>query len=275
MSTVSDLTTSLSNVSLSRRSTTFTLVSSDGQRFDIDSAVLAFHYKVFADMFETVGLSEEADRTCDLAKDGVTVKAFLEALMEATPPRTQEAWLSVYSLMDKYECKALKTPLLLAGWSRVCRESIWAYVVGCHLGDIDLAWTALREVSNYTGLRSWGAVFDTLPQEPRSVFTTYFHERTEKARSILEYINFGKVCSCARDKDERDCDKGVWETVVLSVCSRLAVYGGEDVVARVREEIWSRVGQWGDCHRCGKKLHKKQQLADKTFSRLSAALNKA
>lgn len=64
--------------------------------------------------------------------------------------------------------------------------------------------------------------------------------------------------------------------MVLSVCSRLD--GGEDVVARVREEIWSRVGQWGDCHRCGKKLHKKvgelagrweraqQQLADKVSS---------
>lgn len=46
----------------------------------------------------------------------------------------------------------------------------------------------------------------------------------------------------------------------------------------MREEIWSRVGQWGDCHCCGKKLHKKvselagrweraqQQLADKVSS---------
>lgn len=196
MSTVSDLTTTLSGVSLSRRSTTFTLVSSDGQRFDVDSAVLASHSKVFADMFETVGESDEADRTCDLAEDGATVKAFLEALLEGIPPSTQEAWLSVFSLMDKYECKALKTPLLLAEWcvsffpnlarfsdrtahrSPICSDLIWAYAVGCHLGYTDLAWT-LRQVSDYTGLRGWGAVFDALPQEPRNVFVCSFsqHQR--------------------------------------------------------------------------------------------------
>ncbi|BGP25667.1 hypothetical protein JCM10295v2_004600 [Rhodotorula toruloides] len=83
MSTVSDLTTALSGASLSRRSTTFTLVSSDGQRFEVDSAVLAFHSKVFADMFETVGESGAVDRTCDLAEDGATVKVFLKALSGA------------------------------------------------------------------------------------------------------------------------------------------------------------------------------------------------
>lgn len=115
MTTVSDLATSLSGISLSLRSSTFTLVSSDGQRFDVDSAKLAFHSKVYADMFDTVGESAEADRTCDLAEDGATVKAFLEAL-EGVAPQSEQAWVGVWRMMDKYECKALRAPSLLAGW---------------------------------------------------------------------------------------------------------------------------------------------------------------
>ncbi|GEM08901.1 BTB/POZ domain containing protein [Rhodotorula toruloides] len=206
MSTVSDLTTALSGASLSRRSTTFTLVSSDGQRFEVDSAVLAFHSKVFADMFETIR-----------------------------------------------------------------RDSLWAFAAGCDLGDVDLALAAMREACDNSHLSirdSLGTianaepVFNTLPQTHRDIFWTYLEERAEKAKSVLRKIDFGKVCDCARRKDQRDCDKCVWETVILSVCA----HGrrNEDLVARVREEIWSRVGQWGDCSRCGKKLHKKvHEFADR------------
>ncbi|BGP49466.1 hypothetical protein JCM10450v2_005357 [Rhodotorula kratochvilovae] len=112
----------------------FTLISSDGKHHHIDSALLASASKVFADMLDTADESG-GPKQCDVTEDSHAVSTFLAAIKDQTVPDTQEDWLGLYRMMDKYDAKSLKSVLLVRGWETVKLDPLYAYGAGAMLGE--------------------------------------------------------------------------------------------------------------------------------------------
>jgi hypothetical protein len=101
VSTSDALTASTARLSLSSQpdyTAPFSLISSDGERSEVDALTLASAAKVFRDMLS----SGEGDRECKLSEGKDEVERFLKAIEKGEVPAAKEALDSLRQMGDKY-----------------------------------------------------------------------------------------------------------------------------------------------------------------------------
>ncbi|BGP33215.1 hypothetical protein JCM10296v2_005009 [Rhodotorula toruloides] len=171
---------------------TFTLVACDGQRFQIDPALLVKHSSIFADMLSTVSqISPDAKQECALTEDAETVAAFVEALSDKREPDTSGAWIGLYRMADKYDCPEL-LPILQSGGRWCCQTDPYlAYSVGILMGDQQLAWAASRYCRKYgPGFGQPikpGPAFEALPAFVQSLLLDHLEAKAAIIYHILSW----------------------------------------------------------------------------------------
>ncbi|KAK4335791.1 Serine/arginine repetitive matrix protein 2 [Rhodotorula toruloides] len=172
---------------------TFTLVACDGQRFQIDPALLVKHSSIFADMLSTVHeISPDAEQERALTEDAETVAAFVEALTDKREPDTSGAWIALYRMVDKYDCPELLPMLQLGGWWCCQTDPYLAYSVGILMRDPQLAWAASRYCRKYGPKFGQpikpGPAFEALPAVAQTLLLDHLAYKAAIVCHILSWL---------------------------------------------------------------------------------------
>jgi hypothetical protein len=121
MSTSESLSDHLSNLSLavntplpddnslsSSAESTFILVCSDGKRVSVDVDSLGLASSVFGDLLEM----GSGQRECEISESSTEIGLFLVSLNKHRRPSSENEWITLYEMMDKYDCSGLRITLL-------------------------------------------------------------------------------------------------------------------------------------------------------------------